>query len=117
MFLMVFISFYVSITMLLVRFRVWQWHSKLPVIWLIILGAPRPLGMDFGMVYEGFSFFLELTIDLDLRMMHLAPPPCILHEVWFLKFLKVSDDGTDPIRFRIGCSIDWDRSHVLKLCF
>ena len=51
----------VAITMFLVRLRVWQWHSKLPLIWLIILGAPRPLGMDFGMVYEGFSVFVMKT--------------------------------------------------------
>ena len=37
--------------------------------------------------------------------------------VWCYWFLRVSGDETIPIRFRIWFYIDWDRYHVLKLCF
>ena len=39
-------------------FRLGGWYGCLPLVGLIILGGPRPLGMDFGMVYEGFSIFV-----------------------------------------------------------
>ena len=42
--------------MFLKVFEVWELHSDVPHVRVVISQAPRPSGMYFNMIHEGFSF-------------------------------------------------------------
>ena len=47
-------------------FGVWELYRDVPHARVIILQAPRPSGMGFGMIYEGFSVKIGVREISDL---------------------------------------------------
>ena len=61
-----------SKSMFLEVFGVWELYRDVPRACVIILQAPRPSGMGFGMIYGGFPFTLY---GLDMAGHHKASFP------------------------------------------